>query len=147
MKKILKNIKEIQFWYRFVGRAQLNSLYWVDNQKICGLKSLLKLNMCLSFPIPYEDQILFWKNDYIWNIFNLLLSTVRTLQKHVHATINNRYQKSNFFALKCECIILNQILIDQKDRKYIILFEKLKLVILILIFKFIKPNCPMDMIW
>ena len=97
MKKILKNIKEIQFCYRFAGRAQLNSLYWVDNQKICGLKSLLKLNMCLLFPIPYEDQILLWKNDYIWNIFKLLLSTVRTLQKHVHGTIKNRYQKIKFW--------------------------------------------------
>ena len=98
--EILKNIKEIQFWYRFAGRSQLTSLYWVDNQKICGLKSLLKLNMCLLFPIPYEDQILLWKNDYIWNIFNLLLSTVRTLQKHVHGTIKNRYQKIKFLCFE-----------------------------------------------
>ena len=33
-----RNIKEILFWYRFVGHAQLNSLKRADNQKICSLK-------------------------------------------------------------------------------------------------------------
>ena len=53
-----RNIKEILFWYRFVGHAQLNSLQRSDTQKIWGLKKLFKLKMCLSFRKSYEDQIL-----------------------------------------------------------------------------------------
>ena len=56
MKKILKNMKEILFWYRFVGPAQLNSLQRSDTQKIWGLNKLFKLKMCLLFRNSYEDQ-------------------------------------------------------------------------------------------
>ena len=55
-------------------------------------------------------------------------------------------KKSNFYALKGKCIIHNQILTGQKDRKNIILFEKLRIVIVIMIFQFSKLNCPLDMI-
>ena len=53
-------------------------------------------------------------------------------------------KKSNFYALKGEGIIHYQIC--QKDRKNIILLEKVKFVIMIMIFQFSKLNCPRDMI-
>ena len=65
-------MKEILFWYRFVGHAQLNSLQRSETWKIWDLKKLFKLKMCLLFRKSYEDQILLQKKTLLMKHFQVI---------------------------------------------------------------------------
>ena len=145
--------KSLKIWRKFYsGTVSLGMLNWIHYRDLILRKSGVWKN-CLNSKYVYHFQIhmrirFYYKKNIINETFSSYCSVPSGQCKNMsmgHEIAG--IKKSNFYALKGECIIHYQILICQKDRKNIILFEKVKLVILIMIFQFSKLNCPRDMLW